>query len=53
MERRDGRVCGDWDRLLLLLAARAREGFEREFELLIRREFSRLFSVGCEEGDDE
>jgi hypothetical protein len=41
-----------WDRLVLLLIARPREGWEPEFEEITRREIERLaVPVGEEERD--
>jgi hypothetical protein len=42
-----------WDRLLLLVIARPREGWESEFEELIRRELERLAISVSESGRDE
>lgn len=45
--------CGTWDRLVLLLIARPREGWEPEFEEIIRREIERLAVPAGEGGRDE
>jgi septum formation topological specificity factor MinE len=41
------------DRLALLLIAQPREGWESEFEELIRREIERLAISGAESGHDD
>jgi NADPH-dependent 2,4-dienoyl-CoA reductase/sulfur reductase-like enzyme len=38
----DNRLRETWDRLVLLLIARPREGWEPEFEEITRREIERL-----------
>ena len=38
----DGRLRETWDRLVLLLIARPREGWNLEFEEITRREIERL-----------
>jgi hypothetical protein len=38
----DNRLRETWDRLVLLLIARPREGWEPEFEEITRREIDRL-----------
>jgi len=38
----DHKLCQSWDRLLLLLISRPREGWEAEFEEITRREIERL-----------
>jgi NADPH-dependent 2,4-dienoyl-CoA reductase/sulfur reductase-like enzyme len=42
-----------WDRLVLLLIARPREGWEPEFEEIIRREVERLAVPAGESERDE
>jgi hypothetical protein len=42
-----------WDRLVLLLIARPREGWEPEFEEIIRREIERLAVPAGESERDE
>ncbi len=41
-----------WDRLVLLLIAQPREGWEPEFEAITRREIERLAVPGAEAGDE-
>jgi hypothetical protein len=41
-----------WDRLVILLAARPRDGWEREFAAIARREVERL-RVRCPEAEDD
>ncbi len=38
----ENRLRGTWDRLILLLIVRPREGWEPEFEEITRREIERL-----------
>jgi hypothetical protein len=38
----DNKLCETWDRLVLLLIAQPREGWEPEFEEITRREIERL-----------
>jgi len=38
----DYKLCETWDRLVLLLIAQPREGWEPEFEQITRREIKRL-----------
>jgi hypothetical protein len=42
-----------WDRLVLLLIARPREGWEPEFEEITRREIGRLAVPADRRGRDE
>jgi hypothetical protein len=42
-----------WDRLVLLLIAQPREGWEPEFEEITRREIARLAVPAAESGYDE
>jgi hypothetical protein len=42
-----------WDRLVLLLIAQPREGWEPEFEEITRREIERLAVPAAEIGHDE
>ena len=42
-----------WDRLVLLLIAQPREGWEPEFEEITRREIERLAVPAGESGRDE
>ena len=47
------RLLETWDRLVLLLVARPRDGWEREFEEISRREIERLAVPAAEVRDDE
>ena len=38
----DNKLCETWDRLVLLLIAQPREGWESKFEEITRREIERL-----------
>jgi hypothetical protein len=38
----ENKLCETWDRLVLLLIARPREGWEPEYEEITRREIERL-----------
>ena len=49
----NNRVCETWDRLVLLLIARPREGWEPEFEEITKREIERLAVPAGEGGRDE
>jgi hypothetical protein len=50
----DNRLRETWDRLVLLLIARPREGWEPEFEEITRREIERLAVPAVTgEGDGE
>jgi hypothetical protein len=49
----DSRYCETSERLALLLIAQRREGWEEEFEELIRREVERLALPTGESGRDE
>ncbi len=49
----NNRVCETWDRLVLLLIARPREGWKLEFEEITRREIERLTVLAGEGGHDE
>ena len=49
----DGRLRETWDRLVLLLIAQPREGWEHEFEEITRREIERLAVLGDDKGRDE
>ena len=42
-----------WDRLVLLLIAQPREGWEPEFEEITRREIERLAVPSCKQGLSE
>ena len=46
----DNRLRETWDRLVLLLIARPREGWEFEFEEITRREIERLVVPVGEQG---
>ena len=46
----NNRVCETWDRLVLLVIARPREGWKPEFEEITRREIERL-AVPAGEGE--
>jgi hypothetical protein len=49
----DNRFRETWDRLVLLLIAQPREGWEPEFEEITRREIERLaIPVGEQERDE-
>ena len=47
------KLCETWERLVLLLIARPREGWEPEFEDITRREIERLAVPVGESGCDE
>jgi hypothetical protein len=49
----DNKLRETWDRLVLLLIAQPREGWEPEFEEITRREIERLAVPTNEEGRDE
>jgi hypothetical protein len=49
----NNRVCETWDRLVLLLIARPREGWNPEFEEITKREIERLAVPAGEGGRDE
>lgn len=49
----EGRLRETWDRLVLLLIARPREGWEAEFEGITRREIERLAVPASGAEDDE
>ena len=49
----DNKLRETWDRLVLLLIARPREGWEPEFEEITRREIERLAVPAGESGCDE
>ncbi len=49
----DTRLRETWDRLVLLLIAQPREGWEPEFEEITRREIERLAGPAGESGRDE
>jgi hypothetical protein len=49
----DNKLRETWDRLVLLLIARPREGWEPEFEEIIRREIERLVVPPDKQGRDE
>ena len=49
----DNKLRETWDRLVLLLIAQPREGWESEFEGIIRREIDRLAVPAGESGRDE
>jgi hypothetical protein len=48
----EDRLHETWDRLVILLAARPREGWEREFAEIVRREVERLRVCDPEAEDD-
>lgn len=48
----DNKLGETWDRLVLLLIAQPREGWEPEFEEITRREIERLSLPVCEQGRD-
>jgi hypothetical protein len=52
-ENLDSKLRETWDRLVLLLIAQPREGWEPEFYEITRREIERLAVLGAEAGDDE
>jgi hypothetical protein len=49
----DDRLREVWDRLVLLLIAQPREGWESEFEEITRREIERLATPAGESGRNE
>ncbi len=49
----DNKLRETWDRLVLLLIAQPREGWEDEFEELIHREIERLVVPAGESERDE
>ena len=49
----DNKLCEIWDRLVLLLIAQPREGWEPEYEEIIRREIERLAIPAGEQERDE
>jgi hypothetical protein len=49
----DGRLRETWDRLVLLLIAQPREGWNLEFEEITRREIERLAVWADEQERDE
>lgn len=49
----DDRLLETWDRLVLLLIASPREGWEAEFEEITRREIERLAVPAADVGRDE
>ena len=49
----DSHLRETWDRLVLLLIARPREGWEPEFEEITRREIERLAVLAGKSGQDE
>ncbi len=49
----NNRLSETWDRLVLLLIAQPREGWEPEFEEITRREIERLAIPPGESGRDE
>ena len=49
----NNRLGETWDRLVLLLIAQPREGWEPEFEEITRREIERLAIPASERGRDE
>ena len=49
----DNKLREIWDRLVLLLIAQPREGWEPEFEEITRREIERLAVPAGESGLDE
>ncbi len=42
MDATENKLCETWDRLVLLLIAQPREGWESEFGEITRREIERL-----------
>jgi hypothetical protein len=48
----ENRLCEMWDRLVLLLIAQPREGWESEFAEITRREIGRLAVPHDAQGDD-
>jgi hypothetical protein len=49
----DNRLRETWDRLVLLLIAQPRDGWEPEFEEITRREIDRLAVPAEAQGRDE
>ena len=48
----DSKLREIWDRLVLLLIAQPREGWEPEFHEITQREIERLAVLGAEEKSD-
>ena len=48
----DNKLRETWDRLVLLLITRPRDGWEPEFEEITRREIERLAVPTAEQGHD-
>ena len=53
MDRSEDKLRETWDRLVILLAARPRQGWEREFAEIARREVERLRVCDSEAEDDD
>jgi hypothetical protein len=49
----ENKLCETWDRLVLLLIAQPREGWEPEFEEITRREIERLAIPGGDRDRNE
>ena len=49
----DAKLCETWDRLVLLLIAEPRKGWEQEFHEITRREVERLELPNSESESDE
>jgi hypothetical protein len=49
----DNKLREIWDRLVLLLIAQPREGWQPEFHEITRREIERLAVLGAKVEDDE
>lgn len=52
MDRNEDKIRETWDRLVILLAAQPREGWEHEFAEIARREVERLRVYSPEAEDD-
>ena len=48
----DNKLCEIWDRLVLLLIAQPREGWEPEFHEITRREIERLAISAAGDGQN-
>jgi hypothetical protein len=48
----DNKLCEIWDRLVLLLIAQPREGWESEFHEITRREIERLAIPAAGDGQN-
>jgi hypothetical protein len=53
MDVTENKLCETWDRLVLLLIAQPRKGWEPEFDEITRREIERLAPLAGESGHVE